>query len=269
MLTPLPSSFFLLPSSFFLQLMKFGVIVFPGSNCDRDVVWVTQGLLHQPTRMIWHEDTDISDIDIIVIPGGFSYGDYLRCGAIARFSPAMQATAEHAKQGKPVLGICNGFQVLTEAGLLPGALVRNAGLNFICDRTSLKVERSNTPWTAAYSSGEIIDLPIAHGEGNYYADADTLAELEEHKQVLFRYCTEAGKIDRKSVVLGKSVDLGGRRIIKKNTMFNNLIIGMPGGSEWILIVLAVLLFFGGRKSAECMRVFQTEDGIRDRSRHSC
>ncbi|MGB8690202.1 MAG: phosphoribosylformylglycinamidine synthase subunit PurQ [Microcoleus sp.] len=174
--------------------MKFGVIVFPGSNCDRDVVWVTQGLLHQPTRMIWHEDTDISDIDIIVIPGGFSYGDYLRCGAIARFSPAMKATAEHANKGKLVLGICNGFQVLTEAGLLPGALVRNAGLNFICDRTSLKVERSNTPWTSAYSSGEIIDLPIAHGEGNYYADADTLAELEEHDQVLFRYCTDAGEI---------------------------------------------------------------------------
>jgi phosphoribosylformylglycinamidine synthase subunit PurQ / glutaminase len=162
--------------------MKFGVIVFPGSNCDRDVVWVTQGLLHQPTRMIWHEDTDISDLDIIVVPGGFSYGDYLRCGAIARFSPAMKATAEHANKGKLVLGICNG------------ALVRNAGLNFICDRTSLKVERSNTPWTSAYTSGEIIDLPIAHGEGNYYADADTLAELEEHDQVLFRYCTDAGEI---------------------------------------------------------------------------
>ncbi|MEG3860695.1 phosphoribosylformylglycinamidine synthase subunit PurQ [Microcoleus sp. herbarium12] len=175
--------------------MKFGVIVFPGSNCDRDVVWVTQGLLHQPTRMIWHEDTDISDIDIIVVPGGFSYGDYLRCGAIARFSPAMQATAEHANKGKLVLGICNGFQVLTEAGLLPGALVRNAGLNFICDRASLKVERGNTPWTSAYTSGEIIDLPIAHGEGNYYADADTLAELEDKGQVLFRYCTEAGEIN--------------------------------------------------------------------------
>ena len=115
--------------------MKFGVIVFPGSNCDRDVVWVTQGLLHQPTRMIWHEDTDISDVDIIIIPGGFSYGDYLRCGAIARFSPAMKATAEHANKGKLVLGICNGFQVLTEAGLLPGALVRNLRLHFICERT--------------------------------------------------------------------------------------------------------------------------------------
>ncbi|MDF0551704.1 phosphoribosylformylglycinamidine synthase subunit PurQ [Kamptonema sp. UHCC 0994] len=174
--------------------MKFGVIVFPGSNCDRDVVWVTQGLLNQPTRMIWHEETDISDLDVVVIPGGFSYGDYLRCGAIARFSPVMKATVEHAKLGKPVLGICNGFQVLTEAGLLPGALARNAGLNFICDRTPLKVESTNSLWTSAYKSGQIINLPIAHGEGRYYADADTLAELEDNGQILFRYCTSAGKI---------------------------------------------------------------------------
>lgn len=174
--------------------MKFGVIVFPGSNCDRDVVWVTQGLLNQPTRMVWHEETDVSDLDVVVIPGGFSYGDYLRCGAIARFSPVMKATVEHAKLGKPVLGICNGFQVLTEAGLLPGALTRNAGLSFICDRTPLKVERTNTLWTSAYKSGQIINLPIAHGEGRYYADADTLAELEDNGQILFRYCTSAGEI---------------------------------------------------------------------------
>ena len=174
--------------------MKFGVVVFPGSNCDRDVVWVTQGLLNQPTRMVWHEETDISDLDVIVLPGGFSYGDYLRCGAIARFSPVMQATVEHAKKGKFVLGICNGFQVLTEAGLLPGALARNARLNFICDRIPLKVERTNTPWTSDYKSGQIITLPIAHGEGRYYADAETLAELEGNDQVLFRYCTDTGEI---------------------------------------------------------------------------
>ncbi len=167
--------------------MKFGVLVFPGSNCDRDVAYVTRDILKQPTRMVWHEETDISDLDVVVIPGGFSYGDYLRCGAIARFSPVMQATVEHANKGKLVLGICNGFQVLTEAGLLPGALVRNRGLHFVCDRISLRVERTNLPWTQLYQKGEVITLPIAHGEGNYYADADTLAQLEDSDRVLFRY----------------------------------------------------------------------------------
>ncbi len=167
--------------------MKFGVIVFPGSNCDRDVAMVTRDLLQQPTRMVWHEDSDISDLDVVIVPGGFSYGDYLRCGAIARFSPAMRATVEHANQGKLVLGICNGFQVLTEAGLLPGALVRNRDLHFVCDRVPLKVERTDLPWTQNYQAGQVITLPIAHGEGCYYADADTLAELEDNGQVLFRY----------------------------------------------------------------------------------
>ena len=143
--------------------------------------------MNQPTRMVWHEETDISDLDVVVIPGGFSYGDYLRCGAIARFSPVMQRVVEHAQQGKFVLGICNGFQVLTETGLLPGALVRNRDLHFICDRVSVKVERTNLPWTQAYQTGEIITLPIAHGEGQYYADADTLSALEDNNQVLFRY----------------------------------------------------------------------------------
>ncbi|MEA5522094.1 phosphoribosylformylglycinamidine synthase subunit PurQ [Limnoraphis robusta Tam1] len=167
--------------------MKFGVVVFPGSNCDRDVVWVTDGLLGQPTRMIWHQDTDISDIDVMVIPGGFSYGDYLRCGAIARFSPVMQATVEHAKQGKFVIGICNGFQVLTELGLLPGALVRNRDLHFICDRVPLTVVNTKTPWTASYSANEVIMMPIAHGEGCYYCDENTLTQLEANNQVIFRY----------------------------------------------------------------------------------
>jgi phosphoribosylformylglycinamidine synthase I len=168
-------------------MMKFGVVVFPGSNCDRDVAYVTRDLLNQPTRMVWHEETDISDLDVVVIPGGFSYGDYLRCGAIARFSPVMQQVVEHAKQGKFVLGICNGFQVLTEAGLLPGALVRNRDLHFICDRVPVKVERTKLPWTQAYQTSQVITLPIAHGEGQYYADADTLAALEDNNQVLFRY----------------------------------------------------------------------------------
>ncbi|MBI4780113.1 MAG: phosphoribosylformylglycinamidine synthase subunit PurQ [Oscillatoriophycideae cyanobacterium NC_groundwater_1537_Pr4_S-0.65um_50_18] len=173
--------------------MKFGVIVFPGSNCDRDIAMAVRDLLHQPTRMVWHEESDLSDLDVVIIPGGFSYGDYLRCGAIARFSPALQATVKHAEQGKFVLGVCNGFQVLTEAGLLPGALVRNRDLHFICDRVSLRVERTDLPWTQNYRKQQIITLPIAHGEGCYYADAQTLAELESNQQVLFRYCTPTGE----------------------------------------------------------------------------
>jgi phosphoribosylformylglycinamidine synthase subunit PurQ / glutaminase len=173
--------------------MKFGVIVFPGSNCDRDVAMVVRDLLGQPTRMVWHEEGDLSDLDGVIVPGGFSYGDYLRCGAIARFSPAMQATVRHAEQGKLVLGICNGFQVLTEAGLLPGALVRNRDLHFICDRVPLRVERADLPWTQNYQAGQVIELPIAHGEGCYYADAETLAQLEVNRQVVFRYCDGTGE----------------------------------------------------------------------------
>ena len=167
--------------------MKFGILVFPGSNCDRDVAYVTRDLLGQATRMIWHQETDISDIDVVIIPGGFSYGDYLRCGAIARFSPVMQQVIDHALKGKFVIGICNGFQVLTEAGLLPGALAGNQDLHFICDRSSLKVERNNLPWTYGYTEGEVITLPIAHGEGRFYSDESTLAEIEANGQVLFRY----------------------------------------------------------------------------------
>ncbi|WP_019501838.1 phosphoribosylformylglycinamidine synthase subunit PurQ [Pseudanabaena sp. PCC 6802] len=172
--------------------MKFGVVVFPGSNCDRDVVTVTSGIFHLPTRAIWHEETDISDIDVVVIPGGFSYGDYLRCGAIARFAPVMNSIKAHADRGKYVLGICNGFQILTESGLLPGALVRNRDLHFICDRVPLRVERDDLAWTNAYIKEQIVTLPIAHGEGCYYADPDTLKSLEDNNQIVWRYCDRNG-----------------------------------------------------------------------------
>jgi phosphoribosylformylglycinamidine synthase len=175
--------------------MKFGIVVFPGSNCDRDVQWVTKGLMQQPTRMVWHEETDIADIDAIVLPGGFSYGDYLRCGAIARFSPVMSAIIDHAHQGKYVLGICNGFQILTEVGLLPGVLIRNRDLHFICDRVPIRVESAQTPWTRSYQQHQVLQLPVAHGEGRYYADEDTLTQLENNQQILFRYCTNAGQLD--------------------------------------------------------------------------
>ncbi|MFQ3617635.1 MAG: phosphoribosylformylglycinamidine synthase subunit PurQ [Cyanobacteriota bacterium] len=189
--------------------MKTGVIVFPGSNCDRDAAMVTRDLLGLPTRMVWHEESDLSGLDLVIVPGGFSYGDYLRCGAIARFSPAMQAVVQHAERGGLVLGICNGFQVLTEAGLLPGALVRNRDLHFICDRVLLRVERTDLPWTQCYSPHQVITLPIAHGEGCYYADADTLAELEDHQQVLFRYCAADGSLTEASNPNGSLGNIAG------------------------------------------------------------
>ncbi|MEA5469366.1 phosphoribosylformylglycinamidine synthase subunit PurQ [Spirulina sp. 06S082] len=172
--------------------MKFGIIVFPGSNCDRDVAYVTRDILQQPTRMVWHQETDIGDLDVVIIPGGFSYGDYLRCGAIARFSPVINSVLEHAKKGKYILGICNGFQVLTEVGLLPGALIRNRNLHFICDRIPLKVERTDLPWTQNYTDQTVVNIPIAHGEGRYYAEPKTLKKLENNKQVLFRYSSALG-----------------------------------------------------------------------------
>jgi phosphoribosylformylglycinamidine synthase subunit PurQ / glutaminase len=189
--------------------MKFGIVVFPGSNCDRDVAYVTADLLQQPTRMVWHEETQIDDLDVVVIPGGFSYGDYLRCGAIARFSPVMQATRRHAEQGKLVLGICNGFQVLTEAGLLPGALVRNRDLHFICDRVPLRVERNDLPWTQTYSKHQVIQLPIAHGEGCYYADRELLASLEANRQIVWRYCAPDGSQDANSNPNGSLENIAG------------------------------------------------------------
>jgi phosphoribosylformylglycinamidine synthase len=174
--------------------MNVSVIVFPGSNCDRDAAYVTRDLLGQPTQMVWHEDSDLQNADLVIVPGGFSYGDYLRCGAIARFSPALKATVEHANRGGLVIGICNGFQILTEAGLLPGALVRNRDLHFICDRVSLRLERTDLVWTQNYTPGQVITLPIAHGEGCYYADADNLKALEDNQQVVFRYSSPTGEL---------------------------------------------------------------------------
>lgn len=190
-------------------MLKFGVVVFPGSNCDRDVAMVTQDLFNQPTRMIWHEETEINELDVVVIPGGFSYGDYLRCGAIARFSPIIKSVIEHANQGKYVLGICNGFQILTEIGLLPGALIRNRDLHFICDRTPLRVENNKLPWTKVYHNQQVITIPIAHGEGRYYADQDTLKEIEDHHQVLFRYCDQKGEINEQTNPNGSLNNIAG------------------------------------------------------------
>jgi len=174
--------------------MKFGIIVFPGSNCDRDVLNVTRDILGATSRLVWHQETILDDLDIIVIPGGFSYGDYLRCGAIARFSPVMSSVVEAANRGQRVLGICNGFQILTEVGLLPGALIRNKNLHFICKRVALKVENNTSLWSRNYQREQVITLPIAHGEGCYYSDPETLKKIEDQGQVLFRYCNNEGEV---------------------------------------------------------------------------
>ncbi len=172
--------------------MRFGVVVFPGSNCDRDCRDVTERLLGQPTLFIWHEAAVLPDVDAVILPGGFSYGDYLRAGAIARFSPVMKAVAAFAERGGPVIGICNGFQILVESGLLPGAFRRNRQLKFICKQVSVRVENANTPFTTLYTAGEVLSLPIAHAEGNYYIDDAARSRLQEKQQILFRYCSASG-----------------------------------------------------------------------------
>ena len=164
-----------------------GIVVFPGSNCDRDVRWALEGCLGLPTRFLWHEDGDLGNLQAVVIPGGFSYGDYLRCGAIARFAPLLAAVREFAESGGPVLGICNGFQVLTEMGLLPGALTRNARLHFLCEPSRLEVRPGRCRWLQGYGDREAIVLPIAHGEGRYQCEPEQLAELEANGQVVLRY----------------------------------------------------------------------------------
>lgn len=174
--------------------MKFGVVIFPGSNCDHDAYHVISKVIGQPVEFIWHKETDVDRFDAIILPGGFSYGDYLRSGAIARFSPVMNSVVEFANNGGYVLGICNGFQILCESGLLPGALLRNSDLKFICEHVNVRVEQTNSVFTAAYQPGQVLSLPIAHGEGNYFCDEATLAELETEGRVMFRYSAADGQI---------------------------------------------------------------------------
>lgn len=174
--------------------MKFGVIVFPGSNCDHDAYHAAKHVFAQETRFIWHKEASLGDVDVAVVPGGFSYGDYLRAGAIARFSPIMQDVVRFAERGGLVLGICNGFQVLCESGLLPGALIRNASLRFVCRDTYLRVENADTVFTRSASRGSVLRIPVAHGEGNYIADEDVLDRLEDNGQVVFRYCDSSGSV---------------------------------------------------------------------------
>jgi phosphoribosylformylglycinamidine synthase subunit PurQ / glutaminase len=191
--------------------VKFAVPVFPGSNCDMDCIHAVEDVLGEPVTPVWHHESDLSSYDAVILPGGFSYGDYLRSGAIARFSPVMQGVKKAAADGKLVIGICNGFQILLESGLLPGAMLKNKNLSFLCDFQTLRVENAKTPFTMQYQEGERIRIPIAHQEGNYYCDEKTLARLEENGQIVFRYADEnpngsvqniAGICNREGNVLG-------------------------------------------------------------------
>ena len=175
--------------------MKFGVVVFPGSNCDHDAFYAIGNVLHKPVEFIWHQSQDLANCDAVILPGGFAHGDYLRTGAIARFSPVMKSVEKFASTGGMVLGICNGFQILLEAGLLPGAMMRNSGLRYICRHVHIRVEQTDTPFTTAAQRGEILTVPIAHNDGNYTCDEATLADLEKNRQVVFRYTTPAGAND--------------------------------------------------------------------------
>jgi len=174
--------------------MKFGVIIFPGSNCDHDAYWTIQKVAKQPVSFLWHESHDLENCDAIIVPGGFSYGDYLRTGAIAKFSPVMESVRKFAQGGGLVLGICNGFQILCESGLLPGALIRNVGLKYVCKPVQVRVENADTPFTSACHQGEVLTIPIGHMEGNYVCDDATLAELRRDNRIVFRYCTPNGDI---------------------------------------------------------------------------
>lgn len=174
--------------------MKFGVIVFPGSNCDHDAYHVISKHVGQPVDFIWHRETNLSAYDAVIIPGGFSYGDYLRAGALARFSPVMNSVRDFANNGNLVLGICNGFQILCEAGLLPGALIRNRDLHFICDYVNVRVENIATPFTQELKIGSVLRMPIAHAEGNYVCDEATLRQLQHDNQIIFRYCDAQGNL---------------------------------------------------------------------------
>jgi phosphoribosylformylglycinamidine synthase I len=225
--------------------VRFAVLVFPGTWSDKDCHHVLKNVLKQDSQLVWHRETDLSDYDAIIVPGGFSYGDYLRCGAIARFSPVMEAVKREAERGKLVLGSCNGFQILCEAGLLPGALMRNASTQFRCQPQHLKIETTGTPFTNAATAGDVVMMPVSHGEGNYYVDRETLARLEAEDRVVFRYCDERGNVTPEANPNGSLANIAG--IINEG---RNVLGMMPhperaseallGGTDGLLVWMSML-----------------------------
>lgn len=189
--------------------MNIGVVVFPGSNCDHDCEHVVKNVLGHDVTMVWHKETSLAGLDAVILPGGFSYGDYLRTGAIARFSPVMGAVKSFARDGGLVIGVCNGFQILLEAGLLPGAMLRNRSLHFVCKDVYVRVENAATPFTSLYKPGQILKIPIAHADGNYYTDPVTLAGLQANAQVIFRYCTADGRVTSEACPNGSLHNIAG------------------------------------------------------------
>ncbi len=198
--------------------LRFGILVFPGSNCDHDTEHVVSHVFAQEARLIWHKEKALGDVDVVIVPGGFSYGDYLRSGAIAQFSPIMQDVVRFANEGGLVLGICNGFQILCESGLLPGTLLRNDSLRFACRWTHIRTEQTDTPFTAAATPGQVLRIPIAHGEGQYMADEDTLDALEANHQVVFRYCTADGEVAPAANPNGSARNIAGIRNAAGNVL---------------------------------------------------
>ncbi len=198
--------------------MKFGVVVFPGSNCDEDAYHAISAVLGKPGEFVWHQSENLQGLDAVILPGGFAYGDYLRTGAIARFSPVMRSVERFARGGGLVIGLCNGFQILLEAGMLPGAMLRNAGLRYICRHVHLRVETTETPFTCAATKGQVLKIPIAHGDGNYFCDAETLAELERNQQIVFRYTTPEGREDPAANPNGSLANIAGICNRERNVM---------------------------------------------------
>jgi phosphoribosylformylglycinamidine synthase len=198
--------------------MKFGVVIFPGSNCDHDCYYAIESVIGKPVEFVWHQDTSVKGFDAIILPGGFSYGDYLRTGALAKFSPVMKAIADFARKGGLVYGICNGFQILTEAGLLPGALLRNVTMKYICRFVYLRTETTNTPYTNLLKQGELLHIPIGHGDGNYFADEGTLKQIEDNDQVVFRYADVAGRITTEANPNGSLNNIAGIVNEKRNVL---------------------------------------------------
>jgi phosphoribosylformylglycinamidine synthase len=225
--------------------MKFAVVVFPGTWSDKDCYHaVTDGLGHE-AEYVWHRDRDLQRFDAVILPGGFSYGDYLRCGAIARFSPVMESVAEFAESGRPAIGICNGFQVLCEAGLLPGALRRNADLRFHCQPVHLRTENVDTPFTNAATPGQVLRVPISHGEGNYYADDSTLDQLEARGRVVFRYCDAQGRVTAEANPNGSARNIAGIINERGNVLGmmphpERAVEEMLGGSDGLVILKSMV-----------------------------
>jgi phosphoribosylformylglycinamidine synthase subunit PurQ / glutaminase len=236
--------------------VKFAVVVFPGSNCDQDAYHAATAVLGQSAELIWHRDSDLRDADVVVLPGGFAHGDYLRTGAMARFSPIMREVRRFAERGGPVLGICNGFQILLEAGLLPGAMLRNRGLKYRCEHVHVRVEQTDTPFTRGARQGQVLRIPIGHGEGNYYAPPDVLQTIEANRQVILRYTTPDGRLDDEANPNGSVNAVAGlcnetRNVVGLMPHPERACEALLGGSDGLVILQSIVGAFAS--GSECAR----------------